>query len=371
MKTKWIYITIATLLLAIGSGTAWSQSGKVEGTVTDKGKPVANVDVVLTSPSTGKTYKMKADKNGQFMSIGVAFGDYIESVISASGEPLIEKQVHVAGAGGQSDNLSVDISSGGTQTKMTKEQKEQYEKLKAERDKAIGINALITQYQTASKAQNWAEAKTVLNQMVNADPGRWDILQALGDVQSKLGEYQDSVDSYEKGIKLAQDAVAGNGPKPSGGAAPDPAKIKSGIAQMLAAEGNGYLKLNKQPEAIAALTKAAEMDPNPATAYFNLCAVQYNAGNVQAAAPVCDKAIAADPNKADAYFIKGSVLIGMSDGKLDSGGHLIVPPGTKEALNKYLELAPDGPHATDVKAMLEGIGAKMETSFKEKGGKKK
>jgi nucleoid-associated protein YgaU len=100
-------------------------------------------------------------------------------------------------------------------------------------------------------------------------------------------------------------------------------------------------------------------------------AIQYNAGNVKAADAACDKAIAADPSKADAYFIKGSVLIGMSDGKLDPNGHLIVPPGTKEALNKYLELAPTGPHAGDVKAMLDGIGAKMETSFKDKGGKKK
>ena len=28
-------------------------------------------------------------------------------------------------------------------------------------------------------------------------------------------------------------------------------------------------------------------------------------------------------------------------------------PETQEALEKYLELAPDGPHAADVKAMLD------------------
>jgi len=92
---------------------------------------------------------------------------------------------------------------------------------------------------------------------------------------------------------------------------------------------------------------------------------------VQAASSACDKAIAADPNKADAYFIKGSVMIGMSDGKLDPQGHLIVPPGTTDALKKYLELAPEGGHAGDVKAMLDGIGAKIDTSYKEKGGTKK
>jgi hypothetical protein len=32
-------------------------------------------------------------------------------------------------------------------------------------------------------------------------------------------------------------------------------------------------------------------------------------------------------------------------------------------LNKYLQLAPDGAHAADVKQMLEMIGAKIETSY--------
>jgi hypothetical protein len=33
-----------------------------------------------------------------------------------------------------------------------------------------------------------------------------------------------------------------------------------------------------------------------------------------------------------------------------------------------MELAPDGPHANDVKAMLQAIGAKVETTYH---GKKK
>jgi hypothetical protein len=36
-----------------------------------------------------------------------------------------------------------------------------------------------------------------------------------------------------------------------------------------------------------------------------------------------------------------------------------LPPGTVEALKKYLELAPDGGHASDVKAMLEAAGVRI------------
>ena len=37
-----------------------------------------------------------------------------------------------------------------------------------------------------------------------------------------------------------------------------------------------------------------------------------------------------------------------------------------EAYEKYLELAPDGPHAADVKGVLEGIGEQVKSSYKKK-----
>jgi tetratricopeptide (TPR) repeat protein len=123
---------------------------------------------------------------------------------------------------------------------------------------------------------------------------------------------------------------------------------------MLINEGNAYLKLHKNKEAIDAYNKAASMDPNPARAYFNLCATQYNIGNVEGALHACDKAIAADPSKADAYFIKGSLFV--ADSKTDMNGKITAPPGTVEALSKYLELAPNGAHANDVRQMLGYLG---------------
>ena len=101
------------------------------------------------------------------------------------------------------------------------------------------------------------------------------------------------------------------------------------------------------------LSTPAFADANPATASFNSCALLYNAGKMDEAITACDKAIALDPKKADAYFIKGSALFG--NGKVGSDGKYEVPPGTLEALNKYLELAPDGGHAPDVHAMLDSL----------------
>jgi tetratricopeptide (TPR) repeat protein len=176
------------------------------------------------------------------------------------------------------------------------------------------------------------------------------LYSVLGDAQLNLGQYDQAVDTYQKGIQVAGNITTVDSRNP----ATDPAKKKAGEAHMLINEGNAYLKLHKNKEAIDVYNKAASMDPNPARAYFNLCATQYNIGNVEGALHACDKALAADPNKADAYFIKGSLLI--ADTKKDMNGKITAPPGTVETLRKYLELAPNGAHANDVREMLDYLG---------------
>jgi tetratricopeptide (TPR) repeat protein len=238
--------------------------------------------------------------------------------------------------------------------------KEQIEELKKQNERARNQNALIKQAVEAMTAKNWQAAVTPLEQLIADDPNNWQYYSAMGDVQLNLGAYDQAIDAYRKGIQLAEGDLAD--PKKN-----DPGKDKAAIGKMLTQEGNAFLKLRKNKEAVDAYTKAASYDPNPGTAYFNLCATQYNTGNVDSALDACGKAIAADPNKADAYFIKGSLLIGQS--KTDSSGKVTAPPGAAEALKRYLELAPDGAHAKDVKELLAFIGSKVETTYKKGKGK--
>ena len=177
-----------------------------------------------------------------------------------------------------------------------------------------------------------------------AEAPAWQAAEAEGDAALNGGNYQRAIDAYDRGIKEA-DADRTN---------PQVA-TRAALGHMLTGKGNALLKLKRNGEAIAAYTQAAAIDPHPATAYFNLCATQYNAGNVQAALAACEKAIKYDPRRADAYFIKGSLLVGAS--KTGKDNKVIAPPGTVAALRKYLELAPNGPHAADVKAMLSFIGS--------------
>jgi tetratricopeptide (TPR) repeat protein len=223
----------------------------------------------------------------------------------------------------------------------------------SQNEKAAAINALIQQANNAMNAKNWEGAIAPLQELLTLDPAQWQFYATLGDAQLNLEEFDEAVESYEKGIHAAESNTVVDPRNPS----TDPTKKKAGVAKMLANQGSAYVKLHKNMEAFSVFTKAAALDPNPAVAYFNLCATAYIQGIMQGAVAACDKVIAADPSKADAYFIKGSALFG--EIVIDKDGTVKALPGTVEALKKYLALAPTGAHVDDVKKMLEAVGSKV------------
>ncbi len=197
-------------------------------------------------------------------------------------------------------------------------------------------SALVAKAQAALDAKQWPDAEAALKQLSASEP-RWEYFDALGVAQFNQGHYADSIESYQRAIELA-----GRNASPAA------------VGQTYVTIGNANLKLKKNDAAIAAYNKAAALDPNPAVAYFNLCAVMFNMGQPAATTVAyCDKAIAADPKKADAYFIKGSSLYG--EGAIDKSNKFVPPPGSVEALKQYLVLAPGGPHVQDVKVMLDAL----------------
>jgi tetratricopeptide (TPR) repeat protein len=210
----------------------------------------------------------------------------------------------------------------------------------------------------ALAAKNWQEAETIYKQLVASEPANADYQLKLVSAQLSQGHDQDALASCDKAIAVAQKSVAA---APAGDE-----KTRTALGALLTTRGNILLRQKKYPDATAAYEKAAAVDPHPGVAYFNICAVAYNQGDTKGAVAACDKAIAADPNKADAYFIKGSVLFGDST---TQNGKMVAPAESLQALRKYLELAPNGPHVDDVKAMLEAVGQNIGTTYQERKGR--
>lgn len=359
MKKCAVLVSTAVLLV-LSSMSLWSQTVgvSVEGKVSQEGQPLAGVQVVLVNPDTGRSLKTKTDKNGKFSMVGVPYGSYEVQVLGANGEKLF-KQTTTVGSGSTSSvtTINIDVPKGGMppddktgQQKMTKEQQQ------AESAKLLQLNEFIKQYQAAAQAQKWQEAEKALQQLLAANPNttRWEFYKALGDAQGRNNEWPDAIKSYDQAIQVAESIISGKAPKDPGNPTPDPARAKAGISQMLIAEGNAYVKLDKPELAGPLFQQATQDNPNPGLAYYNLCAVQFNANKMDDAAAACDKSIASDPSRALAWFFKGSALYKASQ----SGSGKAAPPGAAEALNKYLQLDPDGSHAAEAKTILQTLAQK-------------
>jgi tetratricopeptide (TPR) repeat protein len=128
--------------------------------------------------------------------------------------------------------------------------------------------------------------------------------------------------------------------------------------------GQALGKTGKTKEAAAAYEAAAKADPTKAgTYYFNEAATLFNASDMDGAAAAADKAITADPTKVEAYYIKGQALVQKAtvDPKTNK---ITAPADCVAAYQKYLELAPTGPHAEEIKGILEGIGEPIKSTYK-------
>ncbi|HEY2847350.1 MAG TPA: tetratricopeptide repeat protein, partial [Pyrinomonadaceae bacterium] len=176
------------------------------------------------------------------------------------------------------------------------------EKLKAEREKALKLNALITDFNAHIAAKDWLAAEATANDLIAADP-RPEYYTGLANMQMNQGKYDSAVANYDR-------AVSGIGTWDQIKAAD--AAIRQKATDALINKGAALIRLKRENDAIKVYKRAAEIAPKPGTAYFNLCAMAYNLGRLDDAVAACSRAIEVDPERADAYFIKGSALVGNS-----------------------------------------------------------
>ena len=369
MKASRTIFLIGTLLLITGALTAWTQEAPmsggghsvgIAGRVSQDKAPAPNLQVVFTNPQTNKQYKTKTDKKGEYLSLGMMPDAYTVEVIDPKVGVLYTKRAQTVDG---NSSLVIDLSkpeaSGGTAgagAEVARSAKERAAAMSKENATVASLNALVTQAQTAMQAQKWPEAEVALEKIIEANPEttRWEFFKVLGDAQGHSQEYGDAVQAYERGVQVAQSIVSGTAPADPRNPNPDPARAAAGIGQMLTAQGNAYIQLGKADEAIASFRKAAEKATNPAVGYYNLCAVEFNYNKLEEAAAACDKSVAADPNKPDAWFFKGSALYKAAK---TENGKVSAALGTAEALNKYLQLDPNGAHASEAKSMLQKLSS--------------
>ncbi len=204
-------------------------------------------------------------------------------------------------------------------------------------------------YDQAMIAKDWPAALAAAQQLVDANATSANLF-LLGNAQlyattgkSDTGPMETALATYDRALAAAEQE------KPAEGQ-PDTA-WKDGVSRIYIGRGNALLRLKRNAEAIDSYNRSAELSSNPGLAYFNVCAVLYNIGDTANSAAACRKCVQADPTRANAWFVLGSDLF--ADASVVAHGKVSITEECRHALQKYLELAPDGPHAADVKAMLD------------------
>lgn len=383
MKQYFVMLAILMLVAGLCASPVFAQdTGSVKGACKDvQGKPIPGAVVEWVSMESGRKYTIKTNSKGEYFSLGVAPGHYKVTLLGPDNKEIF----HFNGVTVAADETTLDFDMQKEQAKAAqgagltpeqlKQQQEQAAKIAKENSTIKGLNEKLAAAKTASDAGDFDTAIAQITEATQMDPSR-DLLWAkLGDYElssaakqtdsaEKTKRYDAAVTNYQKAVDLKQKSLDAATQKP-----PDATKTLASFYNNL---GKAEAQLGKTDDAVKAYNQAAQLDPAGAGMYyFNLGAILTNANTKsdaemrKAAADAFDKAIAADPARADAYYWKGTNLIGAATLQ---GDKMVAPPGTAEAFQKYLELAPTGPHAEEAKAMLQGLGATVETSY---GAKKK
>jgi tetratricopeptide (TPR) repeat protein len=384
---KFRNLILATAGFLFFGFTLAAQITAIEGDVKgEDGKASVGVVVKIDRTDITAHYKTKTDKKGHYFYNGLPLGNYnvtIEvdgkevdnrtGVRSKLGDPTnvsfdlaaARKQRDATQAAAQSGQITKEMERG-----MTAEQKAALEKTLKEREGQlkqhkelndafnVGMTAMAAAQAAstpAEKQKGYEDAVQALTKASEIGPTELAVWANLADAYMKLAatktgpEFDDAATkglaAYAKAIELK----------------PEDAATHNNYALAL-------VQAKKIPDAQGELTKAAQLDPtNAGKYYYNLGAVLTNANQSEAAVEAFQKAIAADPNYAEAYYQYGVSLV--SKASFGADGKVTPVPGTVEALQKYLELAPTGQFAQPAKDMLTTLGTSVDVSYKNPNAK--
>jgi tetratricopeptide (TPR) repeat protein len=401
MKRKlslWLSLPAAAGLLAFAMMPAFAQQstapaatgpGKIHGHITNPtGQPQPGGEIGLSTDG-GATlkYTFPVDDNGDYT--GQAPAGTYTVVYREKDTPagkMVDDLTNVKIEAGQDTTADIDMSRAAYIAKMTPEQQKQLEELKKQNAAAINANKVINNLN--------ADLRTVNSDIKDADGARNAAIQQLGssatpaavdakvqEIQSAkyndvvtlmtkdtavkpdqsilwtelargqlgLKQYDQAITNFQKALTLEQ---ASKKPSPE-----ILGTIESGM-------GECYARSGKVPEANAAFDAAAKDDPTRASFYLrNEAVIFFQAHNTTAQVAAADEAIKADPSLAILYYIKGQGLV--QNATVDpKTQRIVLPPDCTAAYQKYLELAPDGPFAAEVKGILSQAGEKIQSSYR-------
>jgi tetratricopeptide (TPR) repeat protein len=331
-----VRLILPALVLALSVQALHGETtGRLSGTVTTSdGKPVAGAIVVVSRTDVAWKKELKTDAKGAYFQVGLEPKEF-EIAVSAPGFSTQREKVKVPLGDVVIKNIVLLTAAEAAKTSTaTAAPTAENASIQAENDATDSFNAGAGFYSNKDYA-------TALAPSEKAYKGFKEALEKTSDEAVKL----DLTDKFEKANRLLGMVYFNVGKK---------AEARPLLLKHLEKNPkdvvviNAMLKLAKEAKDKAEEAKYQGMidviaGPQPEIGY-NEGVVALNAGNMKGAKEGALKSLKAKADYADAYYILGIAEFGLNNLK-----------ASKEALKKYMELAPNGSKAAEVKEMLREL----------------
>jgi tetratricopeptide (TPR) repeat protein len=367
-----VWAALALVLLFAGIAPA-QDSGRLDGEILDKdGNAYPDVTVALKNSDTGQTYTLKTDKNGKFTQLGLRGGIYtvtltnqkdnfnygpVKTLVDTSKENNFKLSVK--------EEIARTAAAHPEEVKKKEEEENKFKAMKMHFDNGVAAmgeaNDLQKQIRAAAADQKaplqekrTADCQKALAEFQQAEQGvgakeignHATVWQDIGAADECVGHYDDAADAFQKAIDLKPQAAFYAG-------------LSTNLANSAAGQSDPKVAESKLAEANADCEKALALDPaTGATCYKNVGIVLSNKGRQKDAIAPLQKATQAAPQDAQAWYLLGSALSATIEPKQEGEKMMyIIPPGTKEAYQKCIAVAPNTPLAAQAKEALDGLDA--------------
>ena len=390
----------AWLVLCMFATIAAAQgTGRIDGEIIGlDGQPYADKAVVLKNPDTGQTFNLKTDKNGKFTQLALRSATYIVTL------PDINYSEKFQVTDGQDNNYKLNLKDVAAATaaahpeeaKKKEDEADKFKNMKAHFDAGVAAmtqsDQLRTQIRAATgdqksnlQSQRTQVCTTAVTEFSAAAEGVGEkdvknhamILGNLGQAQECAGKYDDAASSFQKAIDMEPNAsyytglatnLANVGAETKDPAAAD-AKFSAASDACTKGDALGSASGGAAPAAGGAAPAATD------TCWKNLGIVLSNKGKLKEAITPLQKATTINPKDQQAWYLLGSAYTGTIDTKQEGEKMTyIIPPGTKDAFQKCIDLGADNAIGQQCKQTLDGLaamGGGEDTSVGKRAAKKK